>query len=89
MHHVEVNIRKALISVATQAVNYSAFNRTWYYINNLTMLTPASSHVGNINTNFISAQLIYAQPKIIDSPKEVLFPVGALLLGNMVVIYGM
>jgi hypothetical protein len=51
------------------------------------MLTPASSHVGNSNINFISAQLIHTQPKI-DSPRGVLFPVGELLQGNMVVIYG-
>jgi len=52
------------------------------------MLTPASSHVGNSNINFISAQLIYTQPKIIDSPRGELFPVGELLLGTMAVIYG-
>jgi hypothetical protein len=50
------------------------------------MLTPAISHVGNRNTNFISGQLIYAQPEISDSPRGVLFPVGKLLLGNVAVI---
>jgi len=52
------------------------------------MLTPASSHVGNSNINYIYAKLIYTHAKIIDSPRGVLFPVGQLLLGNMEVIYG-
>jgi hypothetical protein len=88
MHHVEIIIRKALISMVTQVVNCLALNRDWY-INNLVVLTPAISHVGNSNTNFISAQLIYAQPEISDSPRGVLFPVGELLLWNMAVIYRM
>jgi hypothetical protein len=76
MHQGEVNIRKELISLATKAVNCLAHNRDWFYINNLAMLTPVISHVGNSNTNFIFGQLIYAQPEISDSPRGVLFPVG-------------
>jgi len=52
------------------------------------MLTPASLHIANSNTNFIFAKLIYAQSKIIDSPRGVLFPVAELLLGNMAMICG-